>query len=115
MWKFPGSKLDSSAKKSCIASVSSLPLWFTAIGGMDDDAEFYIPPEKDLTGTVFSDPNFFRFFPVLNHATVMRYFEASPFYEQSYNLNSRTFSDSYLQRSLTHARKASSNSEFDSF
>lgn len=57
---------------------------------MDDDAEFYIPYEKDLTGTVFSDPAFFRFFPVLNHVTVMRYFELSPFYEQSYNLNART-------------------------
>lgn len=56
---------------------------------MDDDTEFYIPTEKDLSGTVFADPTFFRFFPVLNHLTVMRYFEASPFYEQSYNLNSR--------------------------
>lgn len=96
LWIVPYLRLDFGTTKICSASVSSLPLWFTSIGGMDDDAEFYIPPEKDLTGTVFSDPNFFRFFPVLNHATVMRYFEASPFYEQSYNLNSRTIKAIYI-------------------
>lgn len=59
---------------------------------MDDDIELQIPPEKDLSGTVFSDPAFFRIYPRLAENNVMLYFAASPFFEASNNLNSRTTS-----------------------
>lgn len=66
---------------------------------MDDDTEFFVPPEKDLTGTVFSNPAFFRYFPGLNHSNVMRYFEESPFYESStLNASTHHYSLYYLVR-----------------
>lgn len=58
---------------------------------MDDDSELVIPTERDLSGTVYSDPAFFRFHAQLTHANVLQYFSGSPFFEQSHNLNSRTY------------------------
>jgi hypothetical protein len=55
---------------------------------MDDDFELSIPPEKDLSGTVFSDPNFFRFHPQLTASNVLLYFSTSPFWDNNNNLNS---------------------------
>jgi hypothetical protein len=57
---------------------------------MDDDFELSIPTEKDLSGTVFSDPAFFRVYSHITASNVMLYFAASPFYDQSNNLNSCT-------------------------
>jgi hypothetical protein len=62
---------------------------------MEDDLDLQVPAEKDMSGTVFSDPAFFRSHARLTDANVLTYFSASPFWESN-NLNARTLDIIFL-------------------